>query len=289
MMPRTYYPDDAYLELLAQVMRRGRRKEQRAVLTSDGRRPSTCSLFGAQMRFDLQEGFPLLTTRKMSFRIVAEEVAWFLSGSRNARALSDRGVRIWDNWADPDTGDLGPVYGHAWRNYPGDTPGSVDQVVLLGRALCEVARDPHHCLARRLLLTSWHPEWGLDPAQKTPIGCHTLAQFDVHDGRINCHVYMRSADLFLGVPYNIAAYALLTHLFGRLAWLQATDLVFSFGDVHVYDNHETAAWEQLRRHPYNPPVLRLTTACDGPENFAPGQASLAGYASHPALTGEVAV
>src|SRR5262245_47676610 len=201
-----------YLDLLRQILDRGRWKQQRAVLASTGQKPRTLALFGLQARYDLNDGFPLVTTKRVPFRHVVEELLWFLSGSTSNRDLEARGVTIWREWADPETGELGPIYGQQWRRweYPG---GTFDQIDHLVRAIRAVKADPEHPAGRRPILPAWTPpEMG---RTRGPSACHTLSQFDVTDGRLSCHLYQRSADMFLGVPFNIASYALLTHLFAR--------------------------------------------------------------------------
>lgn len=265
-----------YLDLLHHILNHGKRRPNRTGT-------DTIGVFGHQMRFDLGEGFPLLTTKKLHFRGIAEELFWFLSGDTNAKTLQAKGVRIWDEWATAEKtakfgrpeGDLGPVYGWAWRHFGGeykhrgerlcDTFGDacdvmreggiteesrkgVDQIANLVR---DLIKNPS---SRRLILTGWDPRT-VDDVDLPP--CHCLAQFYVQDGELSCGLYQRSADVFLGVPYNIASYALLTHLLAHVCDLRVGDFVHSFGDAHLYVNHVEQAEMQLTRHPRHLPQLRV--------------------------------
>src|SRR4051812_27712521 len=210
-----------YLDLLRLVYERGEEKASRAVLESTGTKPKTRSLFGYQNRYDLTQGFPLVTTKTVPFRQVVVELLWFLSGSTNVADLKRHNVKIWDQWADED-GELGPIYGKQWRGWEGGDGRRVDQVAELLRGIEQVKADPTASAARRLILTAWNPA---DlPKIHGPSGCHTLCQFSMNRGRLSCQLYQRSADLFLGVPWNIARYALLTHLPANVTGLEAPEV-----------------------------------------------------------------
>ncbi len=253
-----------YLTLLRTALEHGRRRQDRTGV-------GTRSLFGWQLRFNLRSGFPLLTTKKVHFRSVAEELFWFLRGETDVASLQARGVTIWDEWATPDfaatlglpAGNLGPVYGHQWRNFGATRQPSghygddgVDQITALLRGLRE---NPG---SRRHMLAAWNPK---DLSAMALPPCHVLCQFDVHEGTLSGHLYQRSADLFLGVPFNIASYALLIHVLAREADLLPGDLVHSFGDAHLYENHVNRAHLQLMRTPKTPPTLHVRT--DAPDIF----------------------
>lgn len=277
----------AYLDLLRLVLDKGRLKPQRAVLQSTQQRPRALALFGAQSRYDLTEGFPLVTTKRMPFRAVVQELLWFLSGSTSNHDLRARGVTIWDEWADPETGELGPIYGQQWRRWQCVEGGAWDQVRWLVDNMREVMRNPEHHAARRLLLTAWNPP---DMARtRGPSGCHTLAQFNITEGILSCQFYQRSADLFLGVPFNVASYALLTHLFAKVCGLGVGELIHTLGDAHIYENHLDQVREQLRREPYPLPRLVVDEGITDIDGIQPEQIRLEGYRHHPALRGEVAV
>ncbi len=275
-----------YLDLLRLVHDFGQVTASRAVLASTGTRPKTRSIFGHQCRYDLAAGFPLVTTKRVPFRLVAAELLWFLSGSTNVRDLHRDGVHIWDEWADAG-GELGPVYGKQWRAWDAGDGRTIDQVAELLRGIAAVVADPEHPAARRLILTAWNPA---DMGKvRGPSGCHTLAQFHVGAGRLSCHLYQRSADLFLGVPWNIASYALLTCLIARVTGLEAGELVHSFGDAHIYENHLPQLAEQLSREPFPLPNLVVDAGVTALDDFRLGHLVLVGYRSHPALKGEVAI
>jgi thymidylate synthase len=245
----------------------------------------TVSVFGHQMRFDLSEGFPLVTTKKVHFRSVAYELLWFLRGDSNVRWLQEHGVTIWDEWAD-DEGELGPVYGVQWRSWPTPDGGHVDQIAEAVRLLRE---DPD---SRRIVVSAWNvaelPRMALAP-------CHAFFQFHVarpegaSRGRLSCHLYQRSADVFLGVPFNIASYALLTHLLADQCDLDVGDLVWTGGDCHIYDNHREQVEEQLRRTPYPYPTLRLRRRPPSIFDYAFEDLEVVGYEHHPAIRAPVAV
>lgn len=230
-----------YLNLLRELVENGVPKPDRTGV-------GTFSLFGRQIRFDLSEEFPLLTTKKIHFRSVAHELLWFLSGDSNVRYLNKNGVRIWDEWADPATGDLGPIYGTQWRSWPGPDGEAIDQ---LARVVEEIRTDPH---SRRLVVSAWNvsdlPKMALPP-------CHVLFQFYVVEGKLSLALYQRSADIFLGVPFNIASYSLLLLMVAHVTDLEPGEFVHTFGDVHLYRNHLEQAREQLARENYLQPFPRL--------------------------------
>jgi thymidylate synthase len=275
-----------YLDLLRLVYERGDEKDSRAVLESTGRKPRTRSIFGYQNRYDLTAGFPLVTTKAMPFRQVAVELLWFLSGSTNVAYLRQHGVKIWDQWA-RDDGELGPIYGKQWRTWEGRDGETVDQVAELLRGIEQVKNDPTASAARRLILTAWNPT-DLEKVSG-PSGCHTLCQFYMNKSRLSCQLYQRSADLFLGVPWNIASYALLTHLVAKVTGLVAHEFIHSFGDAHIYENHLEQVAEQLSRQPYPRPRLVIDEDVTSLDGLSPDQFHLVGYQHHPRLTGEVAV
>jgi len=261
----------AYEDLLRRVMAGGTAKSDR---TGTGTR----SVFGQQLRFDLADGFPLITTKRVHFRSVAYELLWFLRGDSNVSWLQDNGVTIWDEWARPD-GDLGPVYGVQWRAWPTPDGGTVDQ---LSQVLELLRTDPD---SRRMIVSAWNvaemPKMALPP-------CHAMFQFYVADGRLSCHLYQRSADLFLGVPFNIASYALLTEMTAQQVGLDLGELVWTGGDCHIYDNHVDQVREQLSREVYPFPRLNLRKAASlfdySYEDF-----EVVDYQHHPALKAPVAV
>jgi thymidylate synthase len=274
-----------YLDLLREIRTSGTRKAQRATLKSEGRRPEVLSVFGRQIRFDLNAGFPLVTTKRMPWAAVVHELFWFLSGDTNVRYLRENKVTIWDEWADAG-GNLGPVYGKQWRRWEGPQ-GAVDQVANLVAGIRKVIADPHAPEARRLILTAWNPADVPDP--KVPTGCHTLVQFNVTEGRLSSQLYQRSADMFLGVPFNIASYALFTHILAKLTGLAVGEYVHAFGDAHIYDNHFEAVDEQLKREPFPLPRLEIVGEITSIDNLKADQFRLVGYQSHGRLPGEVAV
>jgi thymidylate synthase len=274
-----------YLDLLREIRTSGTRKAQRATLRSEGRRPEVLSVFGRQIRFDLNAGFPLVTTKRMPWAAVVHELLWFLSGDTNVRYLRENKVTIWDEWADA-RGELGPVYGKHWRGWQGPQ-GAVDQVANLVAGIRKVIADPHASEARRLIITAWNPADMPDP--KVPTGCHTLVQFNVTDGRLSSQLYQRSADMFLGVPFNIASYALFTHILAKLTGLGVGEYVHTFGDAHIYDNHFEAVAEQLKREPFPLPRLEIVGEITSIDNLSADQFRLVGYQSHGRLPGEVAV
>ena len=261
-----------YHELLERVLREGTRKDDR---TGTG----TLSLFGHQMRFDLAEGFPVVTTKKLHLRSIIHELLWFLAGDTNIAYLKENGVSIWDEWADAN-GDLGPVYGHQWRSWPDGRGGVIDQIA---QVLSDIRRNPD---SRRLIVSAWNPA---DVPQMALPPCHCLFQFYVLDGKLSCQLYQRSADIFLGVPFNIASYALLTHMVAQVTGLKPGDFVHTLGDTHLYVNHVEQAHEQLSRAPRKLPVLKLNPAVDDLFAFRFEDIAIEGYDPHPAIKAPVAV
>lgn len=261
-----------YLELLRRVRDTGVLKEDRTGV-------GTRSLFGHQMRFDLQAGFPLLTTKRVHWKSVAHELLWFLRGESNVRSLKEAGVSIWDEWAD-EHGELGPVYGVQWRSWPTPDGRTIDQ---LGQVLEEIRQKPD---SRRLIVSAWNvaavPQMALPP-------CHLLYQFNVAAGRLSLQVYQRSADIFLGLPFNIASYALLLRMVAQVSDLLPGDLIFSLGDVHLYNNHLAQADEQLSRTPRPLPELRLEPSVRSLWDFRFEHFTLEGYDPHPKISAPVAV
>jgi len=261
-----------YLDLLRLIIATGRPKNDR---TGTG----TLSLFGPQLRFDLGQGFPLLTTKKLHTKSIIYELLWFLRGDTNVKYLNDHGVSIWDEWADP-AGDLGPIYGHQWRSWPTADGGTVDQISQVVR---QIAENPD---SRRLIVSAWNvadiPRMRLAP-------CHALFQFYVAEGRLSCQLYQRSADVFLGVPFNIASYALLTMMVAQVTGLVAGEFVHTFGDVHLYLNHRDQAELQLTREPRPLPSLRINPSVTSIFDFQFEDFTLEGYAPHPAIKAPVAV
>ncbi|MFL5168888.1 MAG: thymidylate synthase [Microvirga sp.] len=262
----------AYHDLLRRILDEGVRKRDR---TGTG----TLSVFGHQMRFDLSDGFPLVTTKKLHLKSIVHELLWFLAGDTNVRALQENGVSIWDEWAD-DEGDLGPVYGKQWRSWERPDGGTVDQIAWVTD---EIRRNPD---SRRLIVSAWNPA-DLDRMALAP--CHCLFQFYVAEGRLSCQLYQRSADAFLGVPFNIASYALLTHMMAQATGLQPGDFVHSFGDAHLYLNHLEQARLQLSREPRPLPRLRLNPAVRSLFDFRYEDVAIEGYEPHPAIRAPVAV
>ncbi len=260
-----------YEDLLRHVLTTGTPKADR---TGTGTR----SVFGHQMRFDLGAGFPLVTTKRVFFRGVAEELFWFLRGESNIASLVAKDVHIWDEWADAD-GELGPVYGVQWRSWPTPDGGHVDQLTKL---LGDLRANPD---SRRHVVSAWNVA-ALDDMALVP--CHAFFQFYVADGRLSCQLYQRSADLFLGVPFNIASYALLTHMVAQQVDLEVGDLVWTGGDCHVYDNHVEQVREQLTREPYPAPQLRLRRAASL-FDYTWDDVEVVGYRHHPAIAAPVAV
>ena len=262
----------AYLELLDRIIRDGAEKDDRTGI-------GTLSLFGAQMRFDLADGFPLVTTKKIHLRSVIHELLWFLRGDTNVKYLHDHDVTIWDEWADA-AGELGPIYGAQWRCWRAADGGVVDQV---RNVVEEIRANPD---SRRLIVSSWN----VGEIERMAIPpCHTLFQFYVAGGRLSCQLYQRSADYFLGVPFNIASYALLTMMVAQVTDLEPGEFVHSFGDVHLYRNHLEQARTQLSRTPRPLPQMRLRRDVDGLFAFRYEDFELVGYDPYPAIKAPVAV
>jgi thymidylate synthase len=261
-----------YLDLLRHVLENGSDRSDR---TGTGTR----SVFGYQMRFDLARGFPVTTTKKLHLKSIIHELLWFLAGDTNIKYLNDNGVTIWDEWAD-ENGDLGPVYGKQWRSWPGEDGQTIDQIRNL---LTQIKKNPD---SRRLIVTAWNPA-EVDQMALPP--CHCLFQFYVSDGRLSCQLYQRSADIFLGVPFNIASYALLTHMVAQATGLQPGDFVHAFGDAHLYLNHLDQARLQLAREPRDLPRLRLNPAVWSLFDFTFDDIVVEGYDPHPAIRAPVAV
>ena len=261
-----------YLDLLARIRNTGTRKDDR---TNTG----TLSIFGHQMRFDLAEGFPLVTTKKLHVKSIIHELLWFLQGSTNVRYLREHGVTIWDEWAD-ENGDLGPVYGRQWRSWPTPDGRHIDQIA---RVVESLKRDPH---SRRHIVSAWNVG-ELDKMALSP--CHCLFQFYVADGRLSCQLYQRSADVFLGVPFNIASYALLTQMMAQVTGFEPGEFVHTFGDAHLYLTHLDQADEQLKRLPRALPRMEINPEVRSLFDFAYEDFKLVGYDPHPAISAKVAV
>jgi thymidylate synthase len=277
-----------YLDLLALILEKGRDREDR---TGTGTR----GIFGHQMRFDLRQGFPLLTTKKLHTKSIIHELLWFLRGETHVKPLQDAGVRIWNEWATAEQtarfgrseGDLGPVYGHQWRNFGAtlrpDGSYEADGVDQIKRLLHDIQEKPH---SRRLIVTGWNPKEA-DQVALPP--CHTLFQLYVQDGELSCQLYQRSADVFLGVPFNIASYALLTCMIAHAANLRPGDFVHTFGDAHLYKNHLEQARTQLERAPRPPPRLRIATESRDLFAIRYEDIVIEGYDPHPHIAAEVSV
>lgn len=261
-----------YLDLLQHILDHGRPKADRTGV-------GTQSVFGYQMRFDLAQGFPLVTTKKVHLRSIIHELLWFLRGETNVGSLRESGVTIWDEWARPD-GELGPVYGYQWRSWPTAGGGHVDQIA---EVVERIGRDPD---SRRLIVSAWNvadlPKMALAP-------CHLLFQFYVLDGRLSCQMYQRSADVFLGVPFNIASYALLTMMVAQVTGLKPGDFIHTFGDAHLYNNHLDEARLQLSREPRSLPRIELNSEVRDIFQFRFEDFTLTGYDPHPRIKAPVAV
>ncbi|WP_334079223.1 thymidylate synthase [Microbulbifer sp. M83] len=274
-----------YLELMRHVRDHGTRKDDR---TGTG----TLSVFGYQMRFDLAAGFPLVTTKKCHLRSIIHELLWFLKGDTNIAYLKENGVRIWDEWATPE-GDLGPVYGHQWRSWPTADGRHIDQI---GQLLEQLRTRPD---SRRLLVSAWNPadlpDEGASPAANAAAGrmalapCHALFQFYVADGKLSCQLYQRSADIFLGVPFNIASYSLLTLMIAQVCGLQPGEFIHTLGDAHLYSNHMEQVEEQLSRTPLPQPQMHLNPEVTDLFAFRFEDFELRGYEAHPHIPAPVAV
>ena len=265
-----------YEDLVRTILRGG-------TLKSDRTGTGTISLFGQQMRFDLSHSFPLITTKKVFFRGIAYELLWFLKGSQNVRWLQENRVHIWDEWADPETGDLGPVYGVQWRSWPAPTPEDPHHTIDQIAKVLDLIRT--HPDSRRMIVTAWNPAQ-VDSMALPP--CHALFQFYVADGKLSCQLYQRSCDMFLGVPFNIASYALLTLMMAQQADLEPGEFVWTGGDCHIYDNHVEQVLEQLSRNPYPYPTMRIRKA-DSIFSYQYEDFEVVDYQCHPAIKAPVAV
>ncbi len=275
----------AYLDLLRHVREQGVSKGDR---TGTG----TQSVFGYQMRFDLAQGFPLVTTKRIHFKSVVYELLWFLRGDTNTAYLKEHGVRIWDEWATGD-GELGPIYGYQWRSWPAPDGRHIDQIA---QVVEQIRRTPD---SRRIIVSAWNPadlpDETIPPQENVRRGrmalapCHAFFQFYVAEGRLSCQLYQRSADIFLGVPFNIASYALLTHMIAQVTGLRVGEFVHTLGDAHIYSNHQEQIAEQLGREPYPLPRLRLNPAIDDLFAFDYDDIELVDYRHHPHIAGKVAV
>jgi len=284
--------EQAYLDLLRHVLKNGTEKDDR---TGTG----TLSHFGAQLRFDLTSGFPLLTTKKVHFKSIAYELLWFLTGSTNVDYLQQHNVRIWNEWATAEqtarfnrpAGDLGPIYGHQWRNYGASkhedgsynsvyNDDGIDQIT---NVVNQIKTNPN---SRRLIVSGWNP---CEAEQVALPPCHTMFQFFVADNKLSCQLYQRSADLFLGVPFNIASYALLTHMVAQVCGLEVGEFIWTGGDCHIYQNHREQAELQLTRTPYALPTLTLNPDVKDIFAFEYDDISIEGYESHPGIKAKVAI
>ncbi|HYS49306.1 MAG TPA: thymidylate synthase [Xanthobacteraceae bacterium] len=261
-----------YLDLMERILADGVEKDDR---TGTG----TLSVFGHQMRFDLAEGFPLVTTKKLHLKSIVHELLWFLRGDTNVKYLNEHGVRIWDEWAD-ERGDLGPVYGQQWRSWPAADGGAIDQIA---NVIAAIRRDPD---SRRLIVSAWNPA---EVAKMALPPCHCLFQFYVARGRLSCQLYQRSADVFIGVPFNIASYALLTQMVAQVTELAPGEFVHTFGDAHLYSNHLEQARLQLARLPRRLPRMRLNPAVKDLFGFRYEDFALEDYEPHPHIKAPVAV
>lgn len=264
--------EQPYLDLMRTVLEHGVDRNDRTGV-------GTRSVFGHQMRFDLSRGFPLLTTKKLHLRSIIHELLWFLKGDTNIAYLQENGVRIWDEWAD-ENGNLGPVYGYQWRSWPDPTGGSVDQIA---KVLEQIRTTPQ---SRRLIVSAWNPAQ-VDEMQLPP--CHCLFQFYVANGRLSCQLYQRSADIFLGVPFNIASYALLLSMVAQVTGLEPGEFIHTLGDAHLYSNHFEQAKEQLTREPKAAPKLVLNPQVTDLFGFSFDDIQIEAYDAHPHIKAKVAV
>lgn len=261
-----------YLDFMRHVYKHGTQKTDR---TGTGTR----SVFGYQMRFNLQDGFPMVTTKKLHLKSIIHELIWFLNGSTNIKYLKENGVSIWDEWADPE-GNLGPIYGYQWRSWPAPNGQHIDQIA---QVMDQIKNNPD---SRRLIVSAWNvadiPRMKLPP-------CHAFFQFYVADGKLSCQLYQRSADIFLGVPFNIASYALLTHMMAQQSGLDVGDFIWTGGDCHLYSNHMEQVQEQLSRTTYALPTLQIKRKPDSIFDYKFDDFEIVGYQSHPAIKAPVAV
>jgi len=274
-----------YLDLMRHVKENGTQKGDR---TGTG----TLSVFGYQMRFNLSEGFPLVTTKKCHLKSIIHELLWFLKGETNTRYLSENGVKIWDAWAN-ETGDLGPVYGYQWRNWPSPDNGSIDQIAEIIQLL---KNNPN---SRRIIVSAWNvadlPDESVSPQDNVKQGkmalapCHAFFQFYVADGKLSCQLYQRSADIFLGVPFNIASYALLTMMIAQVTNLQVGDFIHTLGDAHLYNNHLQQVDEQLSRTPYSMPTLKINSQVKDIFDFKFEDFELLDYEAHAHIKAPISV
>lgn len=274
-----------YLDLMQHIRDNGAKKEDR---TGTG----TISIFGYQMRFDLQKGFPLVTTKKCHLKSIIHELLWFINGDTNIKYLTENGVRIWNAWA-TENGDLGPVYGAQWRSWPSPSGGSIDQ---LSELIAQIKNKPD---SRRLILSAWNPallpDEGVSPQDNVAAGkmalppCHTLFQFYVSEGKLSCQLYQRSADVFLGVPFNIASYALLTMMVAQVCDLELGDFVHTFGDAHLYLNHMDQVETQLQRAPFSLPEMRINSEVKSIFDFTYDDFELVDYEAHPHISAPISV
>lgn len=269
-----YFPTamKQYLDLMQDILDHGAHKSDR---TGTG----TLSVFGRQLRFDLSEGFPLVTTKKLHLRSIIYELLWFLNGDTNIKYLKDNGVSIWDEWAD-ENGELGPVYGHQWRSWPSPDGRSIDQIT---QVINQIKQKPD---SRRHIVTAWNPS-EVDKMALPP--CHALFQFYVADGKLSCQLYQRSADYFLGVPFNIASYALMTCMFAQQCDLQPGEFVWTGGDVHLYTNHLEQARTQLSREPYTLPQLNIKRKPESIFDYTFEDFEILNYQAHPSIKAPIAV
>jgi len=257
---------------------------EHGVAKADRTGTGTRSVFGHQMRFDLNEGFPLVTTKKVHLKSIILELLWFLRGDGNARWLQERGVTIWDEWANPQTGDLGPVYGVQWRSWPTPSPenpsGHIDQIA---EVVKQLKTNPD---SRRIIVSAWNVA---ELSKMALLPCHAFFQFHVAEGKLSCQLYQRSADIFLGVPFNIASYALLTHMLAQQCELQVGDFIWTGGDCHIYDNHQEQVRTQLARAPYPYPVLHIKRRPQSIFDYAYEDFEVLEYQHHAAIKAPVAV
>jgi len=261
-----------YLDLMNEILEKGAKKTDR---TGTG----TLSLFGRQLRFDLSEGFPLVTTKKLHLRSIIYELLWFLKGDTNIKYLTDNGVTIWNEWAD-ENGELGPVYGHQWRSWPAPGGKSIDQI---SQVISQIKQKPD---SRRHIVTAWNPA-EVDKMALPP--CHALFQFYVAEGKLSCQLYQRSADYFLGVPFNIASYALLTFMFAQQCDLMPGEFVWTGGDVHLYSNHIEQARQQLERKPFALPQLNIKRKPESIFDYDYNDFEILNYQAHPSIKAPIAV